>query len=362
MAPRALILAGIAAAAACGDSGGPAGAPRLLVTPVLDSMFVGDTLPPGALRVTYLDAAGDTQPTGPVRWSSSRPTVAAVDSLTGEVVGAGPGEAIVSAQANGVTGAALVIVSRTLEVALLLDTIYLMPGDTLTLPVAVRRRGGAPPDPWFGPSPNEAVYSVDSASGLVTARSPGAARFVVYADTVADTGAVDVRLPADTTGGRGYFTALGTVIRRAGAEARAVNYRRRGDTLTFRINLGIPTTGNAVENVVVTLRDAVTAPGIFAVDSLSAAEAFGAGVDPICHPPRSWGLWSTRTTNPTVTALSRPGGTIAITRVIAVTGGMAISGRFAFSAQRVDFPGDPLGVLPLRGTFVAPLVGDPRPC
>lgn len=51
-----------------------------------------------------------------------------------------------------------------------------------------------------------------------------------------------------------------------------------------------------------------------------------------------------------------------MTQVRAVTGGLAISGRFRFDAQRVDFYDDPLGRLPLRGTFVAPLVSDTRTC
>ena len=294
---------------------------------------------------------------------TDQPGVIAVDAQTGRVIAVGPGEGIVFAEANGLTGAALVVVSPTLAVTLLLDTLYFLPGDTFTIPVAAQRKGGPPPATWFSPSPNAAIYTVDSATGLVTAVSPGGpVRFIVHADTVADSGAVDVRLLTDTTGGRAYFSALGTVIRRAGAEARAVNYRRQGDTLTFRLNLGIPGTANAIENVVVTLRDPVTGPGTFAIDSLSPREAFGAGTDAICRPPRAWGLWSTRTTNPTVTALSRDGGVIVVTRVDAVTGGSAISGRFAFTAQRSDFYGDPLGALPLRGTFVAPLVTDTRPC
>lgn len=353
----------LVAAAACGDGSGPSGTPRLLVTPVLDSLFVGDTLPAGALTATYLDAAGDTQPTGPVTWRAEDATVITVDAQTGQVVAVGPGEGIVFADANGVTGAALVVVSRALTVALLLDTIYLMAGDTLTVPVTVLRQGGAPPTPWFGPSLNPAIYTVDSATGLVTAVSPGGpVRLVVHADTAADSGAVDVRLLTDTLGGRGSFTILGTVIRFATAEARAVNYRRQGDSLTFRLNLGIPSTGSAVENVIVTLREPMTAPGSFAIDSLSPTEAFSSGADAICRPPRAWGLWSTRTTNPSVTALSRRGGTIVVTRMVPVTGGMAISGRFTFTAQRSDFYLDPLGALPLRGTFVAPLVDDTRPC
>lgn len=356
-------LVAVAVVAACGDGSGPAGTPRLLVSPLLDSLFVGDTLPPGALTVTFLDAAGDTQPTGPVTWQTPQPGVLAVDAATGRIVAVGPGEAIVFAEANGITGAALVVVSRTLSVTLLLDTIYLIPGDTITVPVTVLRKGGAPPPVTFDVSPNPAIYTIAAGSGLVAAVSPGGpVRFVVRADTVADTGAVDVRLPVDTTGGRGYFTVLGTVIRRAGAEARAVNYRRQGDTLTFRLNMGIPGTANALENVVVTLRDPVTAPGAFAIDSLSLEEAFGSSADAICRPPRAWGLWSTRSTNPSVTALSRRGGQVVVTQVVSVTGGLAISGRVAFTAQRSDFYRDPLGALPIRGTFVAPLVTDTRPC
>jgi hypothetical protein len=352
----------LAALAACSDGGGPSGQPLVLLSPILDSLFVGDTAPPGAFTVTYRDAAGDTQPPGVVRWRSLTPTVAAVDSVSGEVVAAGPGDAVIIAEANGVQGAALVIVSRPLDLTLVLDTLYLMPGDTITIPVHVLRRGGGAPAPWFAPSPNGAIYTVDAATGLVTAGSPGATLYIVHADSLVDTGVVDVRLLSDTTGGRAFFSIFGTVIRHAGAQARAVNYRRQGDTLTFRFNAGIPSLSTALENVVVTVRDAVVAPGTFTVDSLSPTEAFGQGQDAICRPPRSWALWSTRSSTTTVTALSRRNGVLTITRVDTVTGGLAISGRFRFDAQRVDFYRDPLGVLPVQGTFVAPLVTDLRPC
>jgi hypothetical protein len=315
------------------------------------------------MTVTYIAATGDTLPAGPVTWASADPDVAVVDSLTGRVVAVAPGDAVIIARANGVSGGALLVVSAPLQVTLLLDTIYQMAGDTITIPVEVVQDGGAPPPAWFSPSPNPAIYTVDSATGLLTAVSPGGpVRFIVHAGAAADTGAVDVRLLTDTTGGRAYFTVLGTVIRRSGAQARGVNYRRQGDSLTFRLNAGIPTTDNAVENVVITLRDPLTGPGTFAIDSLSLSEAFGTGSDPICRPPRSWGLWSTRTTNPTVTAVSRDGGAITVTQVVTVPGGLAISGRFRFDAQRNDFYQNPLGVLPVRGTFVAPVVTDLGPC
>lgn len=358
---RALLL--LAVVAACGD-GTSSGSPRVVVAPILDSLFVGDTVPPGGFAVTYLNAAGDTQPTGPVSWTGSNAAVFTVDPATGRVVATGRGEAVLSATANGITGSALIVVARPLQVDLLLDTINLLPGDTFTLPVSVLAKTGPAPQPWFSPSPNAAIYTVDSATGLVTAVSAGApVRFIVHADTVADSGAVVVRQLFDTTGGRAYFTVLGTVIRRTSAEAKATNYKRAGDTLTFRFNAGLPTLANAVENVVITLRTAVTAPGTFVIDSLSLREAFGAGTDAVCLPARNWGLWSTRTTNPTVSALSRQAGTITITTIDTTPGGIVtVSGRFLFSAQRADLYTNPLGLLPVRGTFVAALVTDLRPC
>jgi len=155
---------------------------------------------------------------------------------------------------------------------------------------------------------------------------------------------------------------LGTVTRRAGADARAVNYRRQGDTLSFRLNLSISSGGQVVENVVVTLRTPVTAPGTFVVDSITPAEAFGAGSDFICRPARPWGLWSQRQRAATDLVALSYAGSIGVTQVTTVNNGQAISGSFLFDSRRTDFYDDPLGRLPVRGTFVAPLVTDNRPC
>src|SRR5882762_8850252 len=126
-----LALSGLALAAACGDAG-PGGSPRVVVAPILDSLFVGDTLPARAAR--YFDARGDSQATGLIRWTSSDTSVLRVDSVTGSLVGRGRGSAVLTARANGITGSAFLVVSRALDVALLLDTIFLMPGDTFTVP------------------------------------------------------------------------------------------------------------------------------------------------------------------------------------------------------------------------------------
>ena len=55
--------------------------------------------------MTYTDAGGTQQPTGPVRWSSSVAAVAGVDGVTGMVVAAAAGEATITATAHGVSAA-----------------------------------------------------------------------------------------------------------------------------------------------------------------------------------------------------------------------------------------------------------------
>jgi hypothetical protein len=126
--------------------------------------------------------------------------------------------------------------------------------------------------------------------------------------------------------------------------------------LTFRLRVPLVQGSSTVEAVVITLRDAPTAPGSFAIDSISPTEASGDQYDPYCRPPRSWGVWSVLTASTRLDALSRRGGSITITRMVPVANGLAISGRFYMPAQRLDLYDDPLGVLPIRGTFVAPLI------
>jgi hypothetical protein len=359
---RLLAGAVLASALACGDSGEPGGA-TLRVSPLLDSLFVGDTAPPGSFVATRRDAGGQISPGGSVRWSTPDPTVIAVDSMTGRVIGVGPGAAELRARVDGVVGSALVVVSRELDIALLIDTIYLMPGDTFTAPVEVRRRGGSPPPPQFAPSPNPTVYTVHATTGLITAISQGGpTRLIAEADSVADTGAVEVVVLTDTTGGgKAYFTVFGTAIRRARAVARALNYARQGAQPTFRLNATITSGAVVVENVVVTLLASVTAAAVAGIDSISPNEAFGTGSDFLCRPARAWALWSRRTASLEIAAVSRAG-TIRVTQAATIANGLAISGTFRFDAQRTDFYDEPLGVLAVRGTFVAPVATDMGTC
>ncbi|MGH7700322.1 MAG: Ig-like domain-containing protein [Gemmatimonadales bacterium] len=354
-----LVCTALAAAAACWDASGPASSARVVLAPLVDTLFIGDTQTP-ALSVAYFDADGRPQPIGSLTWASGDTTIATVNAA-GRVVAKGRGSTLIRATANGVSGTALVVVTRTLEVTLLLDTIYLMPGDTFRVPVEVRRRSGVPPEPRFE-APTQASMTIDSA-GLVTAQDFGApVPFVVRADTAADTGAVHV-FAVDDTVGASYFTVFGSVTRRLTALSQGLNYRFSSGSQGFRLNLALQRNLQTVEHVIVTVLDSVTVPTTFPVDSLSIDEAFGVGgVNFACRPTRSWGLWGTRELGTPLDALSRDGGTLAISGVDSVNGRLVASGWLRFDAQRVDIYDEPGGRVAVRGTFVAPVITNLNTC
>jgi len=356
-----LALAAAAATAAC-NTGEPPSLARLDLSPVLDSIFVGDSAP--ARSATYYDDHGTF--VGPVApaWSSTAPGVVDVDPATGKLAAKSRGFAVLTAAYGRVQGQALVIASRPLELSLLLDTVYLMSNDTFYVPVEVKAKTGPPPAPWFF-TPANGVFSIDSATGRVVGLAQGGPlRFYVHANTLVDSGAVQVVNLTDTTGGLSYYTILGTFLRRTTVGSRAVNYARAGDTLTFRLRDFITFAGQTIEAIVLTSRDPVIAPTTITIDSISPSQAFdrASGFDAICHPLSNWGLWSTRVVNPPVSALSRQGGTLVINQVKTITNGKVVSGWFSFVAQRTDVYDDPIWALPIRGTFVAPLITDPSPC
>ena len=121
-----------------------AGPPSLVIDPVLDSLFVGDV----SLRpsVIYYDGAGGSRIPAPteIHWASSDTATLEVDSLTGRMTARRRGIALILATVQSTRGSGLVVVSNTLDLTLLLDTIYAMPGDTLTVPIAVRKLNSPP--------------------------------------------------------------------------------------------------------------------------------------------------------------------------------------------------------------------------
>jgi hypothetical protein len=299
--------------------------------------------------------------------------VAKIDSVTGKIVGVSKGSAVVLATVSGATSAALVVVSRPLEMTLLMDTIYVMPGDTITVPFVKKQKTPAATTLRFDTSATPAVYTIDTLSGLVTAHADGVVRYVARltdgTHSVADTGAVVVMSLTDTLGqGKYFMTAFGTAIRHQSGGALALNYQRLNGKLAFRLVDSL-TSDTLDERVLITLRDSLLGAGPpLEIDSISRAEvngSLGTVGDPFCNPPRPWALWASTPANPlrrAVVATSHGTPFSAIAGALSITsyapaagGGAIIGGRYLFQAQRWDLYGDPLGAETFRGTFVAPL-------
>jgi hypothetical protein len=349
------------------DSGGQF---FFVVAPVLDSVFVGDTLP---ARNPYLDdGAGHHSDPGPIIWSITPTSVATIDA-SGRIAGVSKGAAVVVAtRTDSIKSGAVVIVSRRLELTTLMDTIYVMPGDTITVPLAIVQKNPLVTTLRFDTSATPSVYTIDTVSGLVTAHGDGVVRYVARltdgTNSVADTGAVVVMSLTDTTGnGRYFMTASGTAIRHQSGGALALNYTRLNNKLAFRLVDSLTTTA-LDERVLITLPDSVLAVGTFEIVYISLQEATtrAGSVDPFCNPKRPWARWSSIPSDPNLpvivayshgrTPTDSVAGSLSITRYApAVGGGAIVSGRYLFTAQRRDLYGDPLGSETIRGTFVAPL-------
>jgi hypothetical protein len=354
-----------AAALACVDVSN-SGQLLLVVAPVLDSIFVGDTLPPRS--VYLLDGTGNQRSPGPVIWSIVPDSVASIDSVTGKVVGLSKGIAVVIATAGGVQSAALVAVSRPLDLTLQMDTIFLMPNDTFTVPFAIKQQTPGATTRQFDASPMPGVYTIDAATGLVTALASGGpvryvARLTDGTNSVVDSGAVVVLSLADTSGaGRFFMTAFGTAIRHRGGGALALNYTRLNGKLAFRL-VDSTATASVNEHLIITLPDSVLAAGTFEIDSISPQEATTqiSQLSAFCQPKHRWALWYSFFPTSTIrmyshgTSTDSVAGELSITQYVSAPGGAIISGRYLFRAQRTDLYDDPLGAELVRGTFVAPL-------
>jgi hypothetical protein len=369
----ALSFAAAAVAGACFDVSSPL-PPTLILAPVLDSTFVGDTLP--ARSVFLYDANNHLQNPGHVTWTITPASVATIDTATGKIIGVSKGPAIVFASVAAASrlAVALVYVSRRLDLSLLMDTLVLAPGDTISLPgyLAQKEKNPAPTTLRFDPSPTPSVYTIDTITGLVRAIAAGApVRYVARLNdgttTVADTGGVVVLGLVDTTAsGAFYMTATGTGIRHQSGAALAINYARFNSHQAFELldTLVRLTPDTAYEKVVVTLPDSVIALGTHEIDSINPAEATSqiSQLNPVCNPRRPWAVWLSFRPFPGVTAYSHGTPTDSVAGRFVITqytpgtsGGAIISGRYIFTAQRTDLYYDPLGAETIRGTFVAPL-------
>lgn len=363
------VIAGLA----CFDVSSPIPA-VISLSPILDSLYVGDSL--AARKVTYYNANGQVVAPPPITWTIAPDTIATIDAVTGVVHGVKKGIALVTAAASGAnSGVALVVVSRTLDLTLLMDTVVLMPGDTFSLGpyLAVKQKGGGGYALHFDSSTAPTVYTMDTTRGLITAgATSAAARYVARvsagATTVADTGAVNVLVLTDTSE-RGYFyeSVVGTAIRHHGGSATATNFNKLNSKVGFQLlDSAISSDSTMRDFTTVVLHDSIPGLGTYVIDSINPQEAYASrGLDPVCVPPRPWGVWhSIRLVLPASeiwgyshgqTSTDSIAGQLAITRLGGATNGVIVGGRYTFVAQRQDLYGDPLGVELVRGTFVTPL-------
>lgn len=371
---RFWLLFTIVGAAACFDVSSGVQS-FLVVSPILDSLFVGDTIQPRSVSLVGSD--GVSRDPGVVRWSISPESVATIDSISGKIVGVSKGSALVVAHAAGVASPALVVVYRPLDLTLLMDTVVVLPGDTLSLGpyLAVKQKVPGPTTVGFDSSGFPRVYTIDTTTGVITAHGTGGpVRYVTRLSdgthTVADTGAVVVYTLADTNSpGHFFMTATGTALLHQGGPAIALNYLGANAVRrAFRLTDSLTTAdGSSVNKVILTLKDSVTATGTFDIDSLNPQEggsqisAFSAA----CNPPRPWAYLDVSPTSPTMvgyqayshaTPPDSLSGHLVITQYATLAGGGAIiSGRFIFVAQRTDLYTQPAGLVVIRSTFVAPL-------
>ena len=357
-----LVLLGAVALAACVDLGVQHGVPSISVQPVLDSVFIGDrTL---AHRVTYFDENGNAQPAGTVVWTSNDTTVATINAQTGAVTGVRRGSTVIIGSAHGISGGAFIVVSDTLDITLHLDTVYLLPNDTLSVPVTILKRTPVPAAAVWFTAPSNSQFSIDSATGRITATATpgGPSRYIVHADSLADTGGVYVMSLSDTTGGKVFFSVGGTVISHVGGPAVAVNYRATSGKLAFQLRGKYAPSGSTLQLVEITLPDSViSADTTFVIDSLNPSEdvSNAHGFVSECSPPRAWAFWSAQNR---IISYSRPAGTLGALRIVSIPNGQALSGYFRFTTQRTDLYTDPLGTLSITGSFVVPLFTSTTVC
>ena len=316
---RNLLALTIVAAAACFDVSSPI-PPTLILSPILDSLFVGDSLAPRDFA--YYNGDGERANPGPLTWSIGPTSVATINATTGVIHGVGKGVATVIASGGQAAGVALVAVSRPLDLTLLMDTVVLMQQDTFTIPYAVQKKDALAPDTvWFDASTSPRV-TINTATGVVSAvTSGGAVPYVVHlttgaADTVSDTGAVVVLALADTNAPGHFFqTVFGTAIRHQGGKAVALNYPRLNGKLAFQlVDSALTSDSTLLDQMLVTLPDSLLrGDTTFDIDSISPQEATAsqAGtLDPFCNPRRPWAFWHSQHN---VTPLAGPSGTASTT-------------------------------------------------
>lgn len=160
------------------------------VSPASATLLVGGTQ---ALTATAQDAGGNALPGRAIAWSSSNTLIATV-SATGEVTGLGAGTATISATSEGRTGTATItVLVPVATVTVNPATASLVIGGTQQLSATARDAAGAALTgrlvAWSSGTPGVATVS---ATGVVTAVSPGTATITATSEGRSGTATITV--------------------------------------------------------------------------------------------------------------------------------------------------------------------------
>lgn len=178
------LLLGAALFVSCGgDGGSPSPTPtNVVVTPGADTLFaLGATQ---TFSAAVLDANGDPIDGATVTWSSTAPSVVAVDPATGVATALTNGSAQVKAASGALEGTAPITVAQVPTTVTISPATgnFTYVGDTLTFTATVLDAGGAPVVPvqkiW---TLNDNTVAVIDSNGLARAKGPGIAMVTVVA-------------------------------------------------------------------------------------------------------------------------------------------------------------------------------------
>jgi len=227
----------------------PVPAASISIAPAALSLTVGDT---SRVVATVRDAGGNVLANRAVAWFSSNPAVMTV-SATGLVTAVGAGIAAVSAVADGVTATAQVTVAAlppapvaSISVALVATT--LSAGQTTQATATLRDAKGTiltgRTVVWSSASPEVATVS---ASGVVTAVSPGSASVIATSEGQTGAATVTVAAPAPAPVATVTLTGQTSLLVGQATQITAVLKDAAGNVLSGRTigwtssNLGVLT-------------------------------------------------------------------------------------------------------------------------
>jgi uncharacterized protein YjdB len=288
----------------------------VVVSPAQDTLGVGtERLHTAVLR----DASGNVLTGRALAWSSNNVAVATVSS-TGVVSGLGPGTATISATSEGRVGTAIVVV-----LARLAGTVTLTPGSNTLIVGSTQQLTTQITDslgnlltgrPVSYSSDASTVASV-SASGLITALTPGSARITASSEGKSGTATVEV-IPVPV-GSVQLTPASATMLVNGTQQLTAVARSAAGTILTGRsttFTSGAPSVASVNSNGLVTALSPGLALVLASVDGVTATSTITVALPTIAS-------MTVTPVDPSIAILA----SVQLTATPRDAGGAAIAGR-----------------------------------